>query len=234
VPYGFSNQLAKPWCWPTCNKADVNAFDRWVVGYHSAAADGWSTGLLIGSLAAPLVLFNAIDAGVSHPGGKGGPQFATDLLILAEVDSVNLALNTVTKFAVRRPRPLVYDSGASDRDTADAGLSFYSGHSALSFGSMTTYAYLFMKRHPSSPFVVPVWILGEGVATATAALRIFAGKHFLSDVLTGAAIGASTGLLIPYLRLRTESTSFAGILPSNVTVLPTQLPGGAGAMVIVR
>jgi membrane-associated phospholipid phosphatase len=35
------------------------------------------------------------------------------------------------------------------------------------------------------------------VATATALLRIVADKHYLSDVVVGAAVGTASGLLLP-------------------------------------
>jgi hypothetical protein len=50
------------------------------------------------------------------------------------------------------------------------------------------------------------------LATATAYLRIAADKHYLSDVVAGAALGAIGGMLIPVA---------TGSLPRGVDVVPT-------------
>ena len=104
----------------------------------------------------------------------------------------------------------------------------------------TAYSYLFMQRHPGSKLIVPVWVLSEGMAAATAYLRVAAGKHFYTDVLTGAIVGSAIGLLIPYLHRRIApspavvASLFGGALSKlHVMAIPTVSTDGAGVLITV-
>lgn len=199
------SELPGPSCGSGCDPAGINPLDRLGLGSPSAGARTASDVLVGVSLGLPFVL-DLIDVLGSHrPDGWRG--YGADVLVLAEVLAVDVGLNGLVKNAVRRPRPLVYDADlvavpAADRTAPDAALSFYSEHSSTAFAMATAYSYLFMRRHPGSPLVAPVWVLAEALATTTAALRVAAGKHFITDVLTGAAVGSALGVLIPYLHLR--------------------------------
>ena len=52
--------------------------------------------------------------------------------------------------------------------------------------------------------VSAVVITGIDNAAVTASLRVAAGKHFFTDVLTGAGVGSAVGFLVPYLHRRGE------------------------------
>ncbi len=44
-----------------------------------------------------------------------------------------------------------------------------------------------------------VWVSGLSVAAATGYFRIAADKHYLTDVLAGAAVASSVGFLVPFV-----------------------------------
>src|SRR4029077_11064630 len=44
-----------------------------------------------------------------------------------------------------------------------------------------------------------IWIGGVGLAGSTGYLRVAADRHFLTDVLVGAAVGTAVGTLMPRL-----------------------------------
>lgn len=211
VPEVLKGELKGPHCGLMCDPADVNALDRSVIGNRSVAAAKASDALLYSLMAAPFVidLIDALATG-ARSGQRGAMRaaargWATDLVILGEVLAVNFLVTNVVKQAVMRPRPLVYDPAVdgSTRLGADAALSFFSGHSSTTFAMATAYSILFMKRHPDHPgWYVPMFIVTEGLAAATAVLRTQAGKHFYTDVLAGAVVGASIGALIPLVHLR--------------------------------
>ncbi len=120
------------------------------------------------------------------------------------------------KFAVRRPRPYSYDPDTTvgDPTAEEARLSFFSGHTSTTFALATAYAYLFQVRHPRSRWVAPVWVLGLSLASVTGVARVEAGKHFWTDVLAGAAVGAAVGLLVPVLhRNRTPGAPRVSLAP---------------------
>lgn len=226
---------------PACGDCDpqrINPLDRLSVGSHSRAARTASDVLLGANLGLPLVL-DLFDVLGSHP-PDGWRGYGRDVLVLAEVFAVNASLNALVKYAVRRPRPLVYDPDpdafpADERTDPDAALSFYSGHSSFSFAMATAYSYLFTRRHPGSPLIVPVWVLSEGLAATTAALRVAAGKHFITDVLTGAAVGGALGLLIPYLHQRALPAGLPALAGRHrFSVSPLAAADGGGVLVTIE
>ena len=213
----FEEELAHAPCAGLCDPSEIAlGLDRSVVGNHSAAARGWSDGLIAGLTVAPLLLV-AADHGWQRADSR--EALLTDAVLLAQTASVNLALNTVVKHAVGRKRPLTYDGSWSeaDRSSADASLSFYSGHSATAFAMATATSRIFMIRHPDSEWVLPLWLGSEALAATTAVLRVEAGKHFWSDVAVGALVGSAVGYLVPELHLRERQTgSVARVAPMVV------------------
>ena len=213
----FEEELSHAPCAGLCDRSEIAlGLDRSVVGNHSVAARSWSDGLITGLTVAPLLLV-AVDHGWQS--GDARDALLTDAVLLAETASVNLALNTVVKHAVGRKRPLTYDASWSDADrsSADASLSFYSGHSATAFAMATATSRIFMIRHPDSDWVLPLWLGAEALAATTAVLRVEAGKHFWSDVAVGALVGSAVGYLVPELHLREHQTgSVARVAPMVV------------------
>lgn len=199
IGYGVArDELPGPHCFP-CDKDKVNAFDRSVIGNRDPLAATVSDVLLTSLIALPF-LATTVDVLTTQTDGRL-EDLATESLILAETLAVSLLLNAIVKEAVRRPRPLAYDPQwpEDERQEHFATLSFYSGHSSTSFSMATAWSYLFTKRHPDSGWVAPVWIASHGLAASTAYLRARAGKHFWTDVLTGAAAGSAIGFLVPWL-----------------------------------
>ena len=80
------------------------------------------------------------------------------------------------------------------------------------FATGLSYARTFALRHPESPsrrVVYGAAILG---GTTVAALRAAAGRHFPTDVLTGAVVGSAVGLAVPALHHPRALTTFS-VLP---------------------
>ena len=65
-----------------------------------------------------------------------------------------------------------------------------------------------------------VWVIGLPFAITTAVLRMVADKHYLTDVLVGAAVGTLFGIGLPLL-LHNESPAAPA---SSLQLSPT--PGG--------
>lgn len=99
---------------------------------------------------------------------------------------VNLILKNVTK----RPRP--YEARGEIRDIIirePKDFSFPSGHTFSSFAAATTIA------HFSPKIGVAALLYAAGIAFS----RLYLYVHYISDVLTSAILGVSTGLLVSYL-----------------------------------
>jgi len=92
--------------------------------------------------------------------------------------------------------------------------SFPSGHASNSFAAATVLA-----EHYGWKLGVPAYAM----AAYTAASRVTANQHWVSDVVFGAALGVVSGRTVT-LRLRQNRVSF----------LPVKLPGGGAVLLTVR
>ena len=97
-----------------------------------------------------------------------------------------------TKALVHRSRPIMYSpqapSVAGDRDSRR---SFPSGHTATAFAVATSYAVMAQRQHV--PHATRNEILLYAGAAGVGAMRVAAGRHFVTDVLGGAVLGTAVG-----------------------------------------
>jgi undecaprenyl-diphosphatase len=155
----------------------------------------------------------------------GWDALLVDALMYAESTALTSALTDMLKIAVRRPRPFDYVHPSTSN--TDAELSFPSGHAAIVSSVAGTATYLAFVRSPHSP---RPWIT-LGVATALTALvsveRVRAGDHFPTDVVAGAILGGSVGVLVPHLHRHEQEA-----VPVWIGVAPA--PRGSGGSVSVQ
>ncbi len=194
----------------TYDKNDVNAIDRFFMHQYSKNRDTAADCTLVASMASPLVLL-ATDK----------ETWVTNAVMYAETLLIANGLKELTKLAVTRIRPyMYYDSSTypdEDVKEGDFANSFPSGHSTMAFAGATFASYTFCKYFPHSPWKIPVVAGSYGLAATTAILRLSSGNHFLTDVLTGAALGVGTGFLVPWLhKINTENDSVKlSVLPQG-------------------
>ncbi len=125
----------------------------------------------------------------------------TDVVMLAESMLLAQGLSRLAKGMIKRPAPFAYcaDITGLDESNDDLTRSFFSGHTTTAFCGAVFAGTVFQTRHPDSPWVRPVWLIGFAAATATAVMRVTSGNHFPTDVLAGAVIGSLTGWIVPRL-----------------------------------
>jgi membrane-associated phospholipid phosphatase len=174
----------------------LGGLDRRVRRNFSATAAATSDALLITSLVLPPAVL--IGDSLDRDDGRR-------LLVYGEAFAINALLASGAKHLVARRRPYTYADDPGIKAWAatqgeDAHRSFYSGHSALSFGAAVTGAYLYSARSGDRSARALVWGVQLAVATATANLRVRAGRHYYSDVLIGAVVGTGVGLTVAALR----------------------------------
>jgi hypothetical protein len=126
-------------------------------------------------------------------------HFGADLI---SAQAINAVVTQGVKFAVRRHRP---------GDPDGTSYSMPSGHTSSAF---TTAAVVW--RHYGWKAGAPAAAVGAWVGAG----RVQLGKHFLSDVVMGAAVGTMSG-----------RTVTIGHGPKKVTLAPTAVPGGAALTV---
>ena len=123
-----------------------------------------------------------------------------------EANTLVFLATDLTKLSVGRTRPFVYQATAplERKLELDARKSFFSGHTSLTATNAWFAARVFADYFPESRWKPVVWGLAIALPAWVGVERVLAGKHFPSDVLTGYAVGAFTGLLVPALH-RSES-----------------------------
>ncbi len=211
----MKEELVTTRCSPSCVDAHVNALDRTTLGTYSEGA-AVAGDVLVGiNLGLPLLL-GAIDNLSSDRPAAG---LVRDTLILAETSAITVAIHQLTAFAAQRPRPYTYNTALDPSllSSANSYLSFYSGHTANSFAMASAYSYMFTVRHPSSRWTPAVWALTHGLAALEGYGRVASGFHFWTDVLVGAAIGSTVGLVVPWLHRRAGSVRRAWYLVPMVS-----------------
>lgn len=207
VPYALTDSLIHPHC--PCDASEVPGFDRWAIGHASDTADTVSTVTAGLALVAPLAL-DLADVGTTTP-------FLEDAAVLAETVLVNGALANAAKYTVQRPIPRVYSPALPAVVSSPTDYrSFYSGHTSLTFAALTAASMTWTLRHGGAWWP---WAVTAVVGTSVGLERIYAGRHFPSDVLVGAAAGTLVGLAVPWLHARGR------VGPGTVQLQP--LPGGA-------
>ena len=191
------------------DKDDVNALDRMFMHQYSKTRDRAADCTLVASMAAPLVLL-ATDRS----------EWMTEAVMYAETLLIANGIKELTKLAVTRTRPyMYYDSDTWPEDDVDEGdyaNSFPSGHSTMAFAGATFASYTFCKYFPDSKWKIPVIAGSYGLAATTAILRLSSGNHFLTDVITGAALGSTVGFLVPWLHSVSEKND-----GMNLSLSPT-------------
>jgi membrane-associated phospholipid phosphatase len=95
-----------------------------------------------------------------------------------------------------------------------------SGHATAGFAvAVSTGVVATMRGRKSAPWL---WLAGLALATFNSYLRIAADRHYLTDVLAGAALGTLAGLAVPLV--------FHGV-KAPVTVTPYASQGGGGVSI---
>ncbi len=188
VPYALTSRLIHPSC--PCSAASVNAFDRGVIGNASDAAD-WASNVTVGLaiVAPPVADWLAL---------RRSRPFIDDLVVFTEALTVNGALNTLAKYTVQRPIPRVYSDPALV-DDPHSYRSFYSGHTSLAMAALSTTSVVLDVRYG---LTWEPWAVTALVGASVGAERVWAGYHFYTDVLVGAAAGAVVGTLVAVVHLR--------------------------------
>jgi membrane-associated phospholipid phosphatase len=181
----------------------LNGLDRWGRGARWPGPDAQHTADTLSNIVGFGVLpvaIAGIDVALAHAAGAGRGA-VEDLVLVTQTAASALLLNQAVKFIAGRERPFVHaltpDERSNVENPQDANLSFFSGHATFAFSAVVAAGTLAELRAYSRRALI--WAVGLPLAAATGYLRIAADKHYLSDVLVGAAVGAAFGAGVPLL-----------------------------------
>ena len=183
--------------WSSVGTLDLNVTEALLLG---------PTGRLRAARASDVLLISAVvatylDAALWRQSERSTSRTAYRLMMLDSlVFSMNTALVALIKGTVQRQRPMgrFCESDADFGGCEDASInrSFFSGHASTTFTAASLVCAHQQLRGQTALGRVQC-IAGLGVATSTSMLRLVAAKHYLSDVLVGAAIGFLLGYIFP-------------------------------------
>jgi membrane-associated phospholipid phosphatase len=173
--------------------------DRELLGFNQFAVDNYNNDL---ALVSDILLGVCIAAPVMQlADGRVGPDWTTYGMMYLEAGFLTLGLTTVTKNIARMPRPYIFNPDVTNniKQTKEGRKSFFSGHAALAFAGMTFFAETYSNYYPETSNHNLIWMGSMTLASATALLRVFSGRHFPIDILVGSAVGFAVGKLIPLM-----------------------------------
>ena len=159
-----------------CDPNTLSGIDRWVVRLDARGARTASNALLFGVVG----------------GGLLASETRGNAAMMANAVAFTQLTTEWTKALVHRSRPIMYTAqaagAAADRDNRR---SFPSAHTATAFAVATSYAVMAHRQH--LPHATRNDILLFSGAAGIGAMRVAAGRHFVTDVLGGAVLGAAVG-----------------------------------------
>lgn len=174
------------------NIENVNALDAKLAQPYNRALDktGDAGVMLAGGLVA-LAVIGTFFASFSKDKLKAFKVAVIDSLYFGISGMYANSIYRILKTAAGRIRPYMYFANPSEKGIAEGDFfrSWPSGHSAnvfIAFGFLLTW---FAVRKADSKFKKPLLTLSLLVCLATMLLRLLSGNHFLTDVLSGAALG---------------------------------------------
>jgi hypothetical protein len=118
-------------------------------------------------------------------------------ILTAEAAVDSLIVASALKLGTQRARPV---AGRERSEFFDGGTSFPSGHSIQAWSTATIVANEYHDRRI-------VQVVAYGIAGAVSLSRFTVGKHYLSDVLVGSALGYGIGQYVYHAHHRNPSVS---------------------------
>jgi membrane-associated phospholipid phosphatase len=173
---------------------EINKFDRDAVFNYSTDAAKLSDYIRSGVTILPIVFI------AEHNTRK---DIKSLVVMSLEVFSITYGLTSLTKNVVNRTRPFVYNPevDVSIRTESGSRLSYFSGHTSHTAAATFFIAKVFSDYHPNMHSIskIGMWTFSAVLPAVTGYLRVEAGKHFPTDVISGYIVGASVGWLVPHL-----------------------------------
>jgi membrane-associated phospholipid phosphatase len=192
------------WCEPPSLDVDVRDALVWERRARAAQLSN-----VTGYALAPLSAIGLLAAASSGTPARWS-RLADDFIPVLEAVVATQLVTQLVKISVARQRPYARFPGEATVVSPEDNLSFFSGHSSLTFSIAVSAG---MVAHRRGYRLEPaIWATGLALAASTAYLRIAADRHYLTDVLAGSAVGVALGYLLPRI---------TGSLPARTAIVPT-------------
>lgn len=180
------------------NRSIIPRFDRIASFKYSSEAAGISSMLFKSSYVLPSLFLLKKDS---------KKAFGHIFLLYQETILLTHSLSYLTQRSVGRIRPFVYNELANldKKLKKNAGYSFFSKQTAITTANYFLFAKVFADFYPDSKWKPYIWGSAALFPAVTGWLSVEGGKHFYSDVLTGYAVGALIGFMVPHFHKQFSS-----------------------------
>lgn len=165
---------------------EIAEFDRGIKTSRIVSEAGSTYG--VAAVAASLYIFGR---------SKGNTRARETGILAAQAAIDSVLVSSALKITSQRARP----SAIRERsEFFDGGSSFPSGHSIQAWSVATVIAHEYHDNHK-------VQVAAYGLASVVSVARFTAGKHYISDVLVGSALGYAIGRYVYRAHHRDEDDS---------------------------
>jgi membrane-associated phospholipid phosphatase len=194
-------------------ESDLWAIDRPAIFNNSKTARTLSDVILYSSMSIPFIIYSD---------KKCRSEGLTIGVMGLETFLITNGITTITKSLTERYRPFTYnpDIPLDEKLGAGARLSYFSGHTSVTTALSFFATKVLTDLRPDAKNKWIVWTAGASVPAILGYLRFKAGKHFLTDVISGYVVGAAVGYLVPAAHLNKNinvGIGFAGTLDFRLT-----------------
>ncbi len=196
------HRKAVEWDGNPYNIENVNALDRKLAQPYNGTLDtiGDFGVMLAGGMVA-LVVVVAFFTSLSKDKLKAFKVAVLDSIYFGISGMYANSIYRILKTIAGRIRPYMYFANPSEKGIAEGDFfrSWPSGHSAnvlITFGFLLSW---FAVRYADSKLKKPVLTVSLLICVSTMILRLLSGNHFLTDVLSGAALGFAISYSISVL-----------------------------------
>jgi len=192
---------------------DLWSLDRSAIYNNSQTALRFSDFLLYSSLSIPFMIYADT---------KCRSEGLTIGLMGLETFLITNGITHITKATVERYRPFNYNPDIPTEEKLGNGstASFFSGHTSVTTSLSFFAAKVMTDLRPDSKNNWIIWTIGASTPALIGYLRYEAGKHFLTDVITGYAVGSVIGYMVPAAHLNKNinlGIGLAGTLDFRLT-----------------
>lgn len=174
-------------------RSDINSFDRIATYQYNKNVAHVSDGLAVGSvLMQSYFFFNKSTRSESFQ--IGSVAFQSLMLSQGLANAMKLTL---------RNRPLMYNEHVpmDEKRKGDNRMSFFSAHTTTVSSMCFSFALAHQTYMPNHPANKAIWISAFTLPAIEGFLRVKAGKHYPTDVITGYLVGMGSSFLMHKLHL---------------------------------
>lgn len=215
--YGFQVLRRKPKL-DAAQVSALNANDVWFFDRHAATQNySYATrenAIKTSDIAMNIMLFLPFTLGLDKEVQK---DWLDIMFLYLEVQAVSLSFSYTGPLLTTRERPFVYypEIPLDEKLKIGSRDSFFSGHTSTTAAASFFMAKVYTDLHPETEGKKWLYYLAALAPPAFVGYFRYKGlKHFPTDVLTGIAVGAASGILIPHLHKIKKGKN------QNLSVLP--------------